>query len=216
MLINLNPFLRSFLSSCRCINTAKCKRMLTSSKWLKEKCHYKTLGLQRGATKKEIRLAYLQKTKLCHPDSNLEDETLHARFVEVAKAYSVLGNENEKRKYDSGDFSKPNASDSGNFSSKPNAYKYRHARHSKSNTYSYNYTNPNSWDEETRRRVYEELNKFYTRREWSQEAVRRRKKMNLMFVLSVILGMGMCHFLFLLFFSVQKTRYLDQKSERPI
>lgn len=63
--------------------------------------HYETLGVKRNATKEEIRNAYLAKSKLLHPDSNPGDDSLTDKFTEVNEAYSVLGNLEKKRDYDS-------------------------------------------------------------------------------------------------------------------
>ncbi len=64
---------------------------------------YETLGVGRDATQAEIRRAYRKQALLNHPDKNPDDrEAAEARFVRVAQAYEVLGNEASRAHYDCG------------------------------------------------------------------------------------------------------------------
>ena len=54
------------------------------------KCHYTILGVPRTASQEEIRNAYLEKTKLYHPDANPNDEKSHTKFIDVQQAYEAL------------------------------------------------------------------------------------------------------------------------------
>ena len=60
---------------------------------------YATLGLRPSATQEEIRLAYRQLAKQYHPD---RDKTPGAvkRFQAVAQAYQIIGNIEDRTKYD--------------------------------------------------------------------------------------------------------------------
>jgi len=64
------------------------------------KSHYETLGVSVSASKKEIREGYIKKSKLCHPDLNPSDESLHKKFLAVQEAYDVLSCDVKKREYD--------------------------------------------------------------------------------------------------------------------
>lgn len=62
--------------------------------------HYKTLGVDAGATLKEIKTAYIEKSKLYHPDSNPLNPKLHNKFLEVQEAYKVLSSHRQRNEYD--------------------------------------------------------------------------------------------------------------------
>jgi len=66
------------------------------------KSHYETLGVHSSASKKEIRDAYIEKSKLCHPDYDPSDATLHVKFVAVQEAYDILSNDAKRKEYDFG------------------------------------------------------------------------------------------------------------------
>jgi curved DNA-binding protein CbpA len=50
---------------------------------------YAVLGLRRGATKKEVRTAYLRLAREWHPDCNRSPGAAE-RFLQIRKAYDVL------------------------------------------------------------------------------------------------------------------------------
>merc|ERR1712137_615246 len=60
---------------------------------------YEVLGVDRTATQKEIKQAYLKEAKTCHPDIN-PDPSAKLRFQELAEAYSCLGDETKRAAYD--------------------------------------------------------------------------------------------------------------------
>lgn len=67
--------------------------------------HYEVLGVEREATRKEIRNAFVALSKKHHPDSNPDP---HSRaignsqaFVEVSEAYHTLSNPKQRAQYDS-------------------------------------------------------------------------------------------------------------------
>lgn len=55
--------------------------------------HYKTLGVSRSASSKEIKAQFYQLSKRYHPDVNRDDEGAKKKFQEVSEAWGVLGNE---------------------------------------------------------------------------------------------------------------------------
>jgi hypothetical protein len=65
-----------------------------------EKDYYQTLGVQPNATSTEISRAYHRLAILNHPDRNPNPQAT-IRMQEINEAYSVIGNRNNRRKYDS-------------------------------------------------------------------------------------------------------------------
>mgnify|MGYP001031691316 CR=1 FL=1 len=59
--------------------------------------YYNTLGLQKGASKDEVKKAFRKMAAQYHPDKKTGDE---AKFKEISEAYSVLGDEKKKAEYD--------------------------------------------------------------------------------------------------------------------
>ncbi|KAI0984284.1 hypothetical protein GJ496_011000 [Pomphorhynchus laevis] len=55
--------------------------------------NYEILGLKRGASKKEIRKAYLEQSKKHHPDVNKGNLSAHHKFIQIQNAYHSLQNE---------------------------------------------------------------------------------------------------------------------------
>lgn len=61
---------------------------------------YTTLGVSEKADLDEIRKAYRALAKRYHPDVNQGDEAVEDRFKEIGEAYSVLSDEDKRKKYD--------------------------------------------------------------------------------------------------------------------
>lgn len=61
------------------------------------KDYYKTLGVEKGATKDEIKKAFRKQAHKYHPDKKDGNE---AKFKEVNEAYQVLGDEKKRQQYD--------------------------------------------------------------------------------------------------------------------
>lgn len=68
---------------------------------------YKLLGVSSKATAEEIKLAYRQKAKQCHPDRQgsleVDDKVsaaAHAAIVELNAAYEILGDPERRKDYD--------------------------------------------------------------------------------------------------------------------
>ena len=64
------------------------------------KDYYKTLGVTKAATEKEIKQAFRKLARKLHPDVNPGDKTAEAKFKEVNEAYEVLGDPESRKKYD--------------------------------------------------------------------------------------------------------------------
>lgn len=62
--------------------------------------YYEILGVSKTATSIEIKNAFRQKAKTCHPDYHQNDTTAEARFKEVNEAYEVLKDDQKKAAYD--------------------------------------------------------------------------------------------------------------------
>jgi curved DNA-binding protein len=64
------------------------------------KDYYKTLGVPKTATEKEIKQAFRKLARKLHPDVNPGSKTAEASFKEVNEAYEVLGDPDTRKKYD--------------------------------------------------------------------------------------------------------------------
>ncbi|XP_072277586.1 dnaJ homolog subfamily C member 4 [Pyxicephalus adspersus] len=62
--------------------------------------HYQVLGVGRKATSSEIKSAFFNLSKKCHPDSDPSNPLLHAQFVRVNEAYKVLSKQASRKEYD--------------------------------------------------------------------------------------------------------------------
>lgn len=65
-----------------------------------EKDLYRTLGVARTATEKEVKAAYRKAARKYHPDVNPGDTQAEARFKEINAAYEVLSDAEKRKKYD--------------------------------------------------------------------------------------------------------------------
>ncbi|CAN6607862.1 dnaJ-related protein Scj1p [Trichomonascus vanleenenianus] len=62
--------------------------------------YYKILGIPRTATEKEIKKAYRKLSREYHPDKNPGNEEASQKFVEIAGAYEVLSDKEQRATYD--------------------------------------------------------------------------------------------------------------------
>jgi molecular chaperone DnaJ len=62
--------------------------------------YYELLGVSRSASNDEIKRAYRRKARELHPDANPDDAATAERFKEVARAYAVLSDPDQRARYD--------------------------------------------------------------------------------------------------------------------
>lgn len=64
------------------------------------KDYYQTLGVDRSATKEEIKAAYRKLAMKYHPDRNPDNKQAEEKFKEAAAAYEVLSDDTKRQQYD--------------------------------------------------------------------------------------------------------------------
>jgi DnaJ-class molecular chaperone len=64
------------------------------------KDYYKTLGVPKTATEKELKAAFRKLARKHHPDVNPGDKSAESKFKEINEAYEVLGDPDKRKKYD--------------------------------------------------------------------------------------------------------------------
>lgn len=62
--------------------------------------YYEVLGVQKGASKDEIKKGYRKLAVLYHPDKNPGDKQAEEKFKEATEAYEVLADEQKRQIYD--------------------------------------------------------------------------------------------------------------------
>jgi curved DNA-binding protein len=64
------------------------------------KDYYKTLGVKKDASEKEIKSAFRKLAKKHHPDANPDNPEAEAKFKEINEAYEVLSDADKRQTYD--------------------------------------------------------------------------------------------------------------------
>jgi len=64
------------------------------------KDYYQTLGVDKGASEKQIKSAFRKLARKYHPDVNPNDPQAEAKFKEINEAYEVLSDPEKRAKYD--------------------------------------------------------------------------------------------------------------------
>lgn len=94
---------RPFQTPPRCSNRipgcSSSRSFHTTRIQLAMKDPYKSLGLDKNASSKDIKKAYYQLAKKFHPDVNKEKGS-DEQFQDIQNAYEVLSDENKKKQYD--------------------------------------------------------------------------------------------------------------------
>ncbi|MXV38329.1 molecular chaperone DnaJ [Flavobacteriaceae bacterium Ap0902] len=62
--------------------------------------YYEILGIDKSATKVEIKKAYRKIAIKYHPDKNPDNQEAEEKFKEAAEAYEVLSNDDKRQRYD--------------------------------------------------------------------------------------------------------------------
>ncbi|EPS59952.1 hypothetical protein M569_14852, partial [Genlisea aurea] len=89
-------------------------RAENSLKLSKRKDWYKILGVAKTAPVLEIKKAYKKLALQWHPDKNTENRAeAEAKFQEIAAAYEILGDDEKRARYDSGEDVEGNGMSSG-------------------------------------------------------------------------------------------------------
>ncbi len=73
--------------------------MAPQREWF-EKDYYAVLGVESGASDREIQRAYRRLAKQYHPDANAGDTAAEERFKEISAAHEVLGDAEKRKEYD--------------------------------------------------------------------------------------------------------------------
>jgi DnaJ-class molecular chaperone len=64
---------------------------------------YDALGVPRTATDKEIKAAFKKLARKHHPDLNPDDKAAEEKFKEISAAHDLLGNKEQRRRFDAGE-----------------------------------------------------------------------------------------------------------------
>ena len=62
--------------------------------------YYKILGVDKSIAQKDVRKAYIKRTKQFHPDLHPDDPKAKAKFQALNEAYDVLSDPKKRALYD--------------------------------------------------------------------------------------------------------------------
>ena len=62
--------------------------------------YYEVLGVERSATKDDLKKAYRKLAMEFHPDRNPDNHEAEEKFKEAAEAYEILNDDNKRARYD--------------------------------------------------------------------------------------------------------------------
>lgn len=65
-----------------------------------ERTHYEVLGVDRGASREEVRAAYQAKARVMHPDRLGGTAEANSAFADVTRAWAALGDAKQRKAYD--------------------------------------------------------------------------------------------------------------------
>lgn len=64
---------------------------------------YEVLGVSKGASEAEVKSAFRRLAKKLHPDANKHDPKAASRFAELNAAYEIVGDQEKRKAFDSGE-----------------------------------------------------------------------------------------------------------------
>lgn len=64
---------------------------------------YRTLGVAKGATAEQIKVAYRRLARENHPDTKNGDKAAESRFKDISNAYGLLSDPTKRRRFDAGE-----------------------------------------------------------------------------------------------------------------
>lgn len=80
---------------------------------------YKTLGVTKSATQDEIKSAYRKLAKKFHPDMNPGKKESESKFKDISAAYEMVGDAEQRAKFDRGEFDEHGSHGPGGFGGRP-------------------------------------------------------------------------------------------------
>ncbi|KAL7409039.1 hypothetical protein BDY24DRAFT_243079 [Mrakia frigida] len=98
-----STLLSSSSSSSSTLSSSSNRTFSSSSRWAAASAsdnHYRTLDIDRGASRKQIKERFYDLSKKYHPDLTPGDKVAKAKYLSISEAYDTLGNESKRSLYD--------------------------------------------------------------------------------------------------------------------